>query len=75
MGEGYCCGGFGGFEGTARGFSWVWRVVLFVQVGFDGGVLSRVKIEWVGGVLSRVKFDWVGGGKWRGVRSCWWIFM
>ena len=53
-----CCGGFNGFAGTAQGFPYIWRVNIFVQFGFDKGVLQRVEVEWVR----------VGGGKEVGYR-------
>ena len=55
--------GFGRFEGTARGFSWYWRVILFVGVVIIGEILVSVGYEWVGGEGERqvgVSWWWEG---------------
>ena len=55
-----CWGGFGGFEGTDRG----WRDILFVQIEFVGGALRRFEFEW-DGVEWGEESDATGGKKGR----------
>lgn len=51
VGQGWCCGeGFYGFEEEAQGFPLSRRVFQIIGVGFVGGDLVRVVLEWEEGI-------------------------